>query len=157
VESFVAAAVVSAGLLFVASVALVVRRKWTVVRVAGTSMEPALRDGDRLLARRRRAGHPLHRGDLVVLRPPAGPIALPPGAHAVGGTPPRTRRLLIKRVTALPGDPWTDGSTVPPDHVVVLSDNDGLDSRLFGPVPRDHVTAVVTRQLQRQRGANVRR
>lgn len=152
------AVVVPAVVLVVASLAVVVRRMWTVVRVSGTSMEPALRDGERLLARRRRAGHPLTRGDVVVLHRPAGPIAVPAGAHAVaGGTPTRERGgLLIKRVAALPGDPLPDGvsgdTTVPAGTVVVLSDNDGLDSRLFGPVPRESVVAVVA-----QRGANVRR
>jgi hypothetical protein len=62
-------------------------------------------------------------------------------------------------VAALPGDPLPagvpGGATVPPGHVVVLGDDDGLDSRLFGPVPGDTVTAVVIRPLQR--GANVRR
>lgn len=145
---------VSVVVLVVAALAVFVRLTWTVVRVSGSSMQPTLRDGDRLLARRRRAGHPLNRGDLVVLHRPTGPTALPAGAHAVAGETPHHdhRNLLIKRVAALPGDPVPagvpGGRTVPAGHVVVLSDNDGLDSRLFGPVPRANITAVVTRSLR---------
>lgn len=144
---------VSVVVVVVAALAGFVRLRWTVVRVSGASMQPTLHDGDRLLARRRRTGHPLNRGDLVVLHRPTGPPTLPAGARAVAGEPPHDHRnLLIKRVAALPGDPLPDGvpggRTVPAGHVVVLSDNDGLDSRLFGPVPRANITAVVTRSLR---------
>ncbi len=130
----------------VAALTLVVRRQWTVVRVTGDSMLPTLRSGDRLLARRHRRPR---RGDVVVVHRPGGPVAVPAGAHAVSGETPTGRgEPLIKRVTALAGDRQPDGAVVPPGHVFVLSDNDGLDSRLFGPVPLTAVAAVVRRRLR---------
>ena len=134
---------------------LAFRRRWTVVRVRGGSMEPALHDGDLLLARRRRGYRP-RRGDVVVLRRPPG-AAVPPGAAAVHGGPvgpaPAGERWLIKRVTAVPGDPVPPGvpfpgpGRVPAGMVVVLGDRPGLDSRLFGPAPVGTIHATVVRTL----------
>lgn len=69
-------------------------------------------------------------GDLVVLRDPED-----------------RRRLLIKRVSAMPGDPMPidlpgeEPPRVPADHVFVLADrrSETRDSRRFGPVPFDLV------------------
>ncbi len=95
--------------------------------VRDLSMAPTFLDGDRLLVdpgayRRRRPG----RGEVVVLRDPED-----------------RRRLLIKRVAAVAGDPTPppvppgDEETVAPGHVYVLSDRrEGTrDSRRFGAVP----------------------
>jgi signal peptidase I len=93
--------------------------------------------------------HPPHRGDVVVVDPPAGGIA------------------LIKRVVGLPGDvvgvthghtwvngwlldgPWVayfDGmdygpARVPPAHLFIIGDNrvQSFDSRAIGPVPMEKV------------------
>lgn len=152
-----------------AAAVLAARCRWTVVRVRGGSMEPALHDGDVLLARRhghrprsgavapaRRHGHVPRHGDVVVLRRPPG-AAVPPGAVTVHSGPVAPaapgERWLIKRVVAVPGDPLPDGvadttpGPVPPGTVVVFGDRPGLDSRLFGPVPIDTVHATVVRRL----------
>ncbi|MGL5857958.1 MAG: S26 family signal peptidase [Angustibacter sp.] len=127
------------------------RRRWTVVCVVGGSMLPALREGDVLLARRRRP-HGARVGDIVVFEPPStdGRPSGPP-AHGPGGR----RTWMVKRVAALPGEPVPDGvagsGLVPARSLVVLGDNGGLDSRLFGFLPDEHVLAVVLRPLTRAR------
>ncbi len=138
-----------AGAGAVVALAVLLRRRWTVVRVRGGSMEPALHDGDVLLARRH--GRAVRRGDIVVLRRPAG-AAVPPGAAAVHGGPvaaPAGEGWLVKRVVAVPGDPGPPGvpGVVPAGAVVVFGDRPGLDSRLFGPVPIATIHATVVRRL----------
>lgn len=125
-----AALVLTGGL---AAVAL--RRRWIVVSVRGASMLPALHHGDVVLASRRAAGR-VRRADVVVLRAPGSP-----------------GDLLVKRVAAVAGDPPPEGlpapvAVVPAGHVVVLGDNGGLDSRVFGPVPHGLLLAVVVRRLR---------
>ncbi|GAA1775641.1 S26 family signal peptidase [Luedemannella helvata] len=133
-----------------------VRRRWTAVRVRGGSMAPTLRDGDLVLARRRDDPAP-RRGDIVVLRRPAG-AAVPAGAAAVPDRvtvrpPAPPRRWLIKRVAAVAGDPVPPdvpcpAGTVPAGMVVVLGDSEGFDSRLFGPVAVGSIHATVTRTMR---------
>src|SRR2546423_8203174 len=115
------------------------RRSLLVVTVEGTSMQPTLRRGDRLLVRRRR-GKPA-RGSVVVLAKPAGPVPL--------------EDWVIKRVAALPGDPVPAPvrpavggvDTVPPGRLVVLGDNrHSTDSRRWGFVPVDQVLGSVVRR-----------
>ena len=80
---------------------------WVVVRVAGPSMSPTLKHGDRLLVRRLRPGSAVRSGVVVVARFPAGPD-----------------RLVIKRVRrGLDGGVWVEG-----DNSLVTD-----DSRSFGP------------------------
>ncbi|WP_327586836.1 S26 family signal peptidase [Nonomuraea sp. NBC_00507] len=137
----------------VTAVALI-RRYLTIVTVRGESMTPTYRPGDRLLARRWGL-HRLRRGDVVVLDGAriAGPRTPVPGDLVLNDR-------ILKRVTALPGDPVpysriddrvADQQTVRvlPRHIVVLGDNPMLsaDSRVFGPVDQDHVRAVVIRPL----------
>ncbi|MGI5176273.1 S26 family signal peptidase [Dactylosporangium sp. CA-152071] len=132
---------------------LFLRPWWLVVRVHGDSMEPALHDGDLVLARRR-AGRTPRRGDIVVLRRPAA-AAPPPGAEVVHGgpTPATPSPWLVKRVAAVPGDPLPPDvpaaapGPVPAGMVVVLGDRPGLDSRLFGPAPLATVHATVVRTI----------
>lgn len=124
------------------------RRRLLVVTVTGPSMQPTLRDGDRILVRRRRPDQ-LRHGDVVVLAAPAGLRRVGDGWQRSDGG------LNVKRVDALPGDPVPadvpapDGTgLVPPGSVVVRSDNPaGVDSRSAGPFPVDGLvgTAVTLR------------
>jgi signal peptidase I len=123
-------------------------------------MEPGLRDGAVVLARRLRgraggsgripgrrggsAGRRLRVGQVVVL-----PVQLPYGARVVGPVADGDG-LWVKRVAALPGDPVPDGvpgcpGRVPPGRMALLGDNAAVstDSRTVGLVPVDVVVAVV--------------
>ena len=106
-------AFVGLGVLGVGVVVLRPRR----VTVQGMSMEPTLAPGDRLLVVRASRPRP---GDLIVVRPPGD-----------------SRRVLVKRVSAVLGD-----------EVVVRGDNPvaSTDSRDFGPVPREAVVGRVVRR-----------
>lgn len=125
--------------------ALSLRRVLLVTTVDGTSMEPALRPGDRLLVRRTRR---VRAGQVVVFRPPSRPGARP------------GRVLLVKRAVAVPGDhvpvAWeypdlggVAGTVVPPGYLVVLGDNRATswDSRHYGLVRREQVAGVMIRHL----------
>ncbi len=52
---------------------------------------------------------------------------------------------LVKRVTAVPGDPLSDGRVLAADEYWVEGDGgaSSSDSRLFGPVRRRHVKGTV--------------
>lgn len=119
--------------------------------VEGRSMQPTLEPGDRLVVRPVGPVRP-RRGDVVIVRDPRRP-----------------RRSTVKRVVGLPGErievragrlsidgvthiephahhrTGDDACTVPPAHLYVLGDNRGhsTDSRTYGPVPVEHVEAVV--------------
>jgi signal peptidase I len=119
-------------------------RRWLIViEVGGSSMEPTLADGTRLLAVR---GTEVRRGQVVVLEH-QGRGARPrlPGASA----------YLVKRIAALQGDPVPPSvravvrvDVVPPGQCVVLGDNtDSVDSRVWGFVPRSDVVGRVVRAL----------
>jgi len=136
-----------------AAVAVWVRRRLLVVTVDGASMEPALRGGDRVIVRRLRPGEAPARGRIVVISEP-GPCrpADPSGRRGAS--------LIVKRVSAVPGDPepaylpaWSRGpaGVVAAGHVVVLGDNAAVsrDSRRTGPVPARRVVGVVLRRISR--------
>ncbi|WP_327287690.1 S26 family signal peptidase [Streptomyces sp. NBC_01198] len=151
---------------------LLARRRFVVITVAGGSMEPTYRSGDRALVRRLgrsgRAG--IGRDSVVVAawRPPSG---APPGKAAVAhgvtrrptGAPRKARGWMIKRVVASPGDPvpaglgpalTTDaGKPVPRDRFVVTGDNTAHshDSRHIGYVDGCDVLGVVIRRLEPRR------
>jgi signal peptidase I len=96
-------------------------RPWIV---SGASMEPTLRDGERvlvdLLSYRRRSPRP---GEIVLLDGPAGSGA------------------LVKRITHGPNPGPEFGRTV----FLVKGDNasESLDSRAFGPVPSARIRGRV--------------
>ncbi|MFI7424876.1 S26 family signal peptidase [Nonomuraea sp. NPDC049684] len=130
--------------VLVAGVVLWLRRTRLVVVVDGPSMEPTLRDGDRVLARRVPAAD-LSTGDIVVLSNPHFGRSAEPSP------------FLVKRVAALPGQPVPPAvasklggrSTVPPGRLVVLGDNAEVscDSRDYGFLSESDLLGVVTRFL----------
>lgn len=130
---------------FLAAVAgvVVLRRRWMVVTVVGTSMLPALHPGDVVLARRCNPAR-LSVGDVIVLAPPDGAPGRP------GRTPEPGQTWLVKRVVAVPGEPlpYDRSAVVPARAVVVLGDNGGHDSRTFGPLPYDRVIGVIVRRVR---------
>lgn len=111
-----AAPAVGAGVLLLSVRAL--RARVTPVRVTGSSRAPGFADGDRLLVRRTQR---VRLGDAVVFR---NPLPFGDGDEALS--------WLVKRVSAMPGDPVppevravvgaSDGSLVPPGSLVVRSD-----------------------------------
>ncbi|MET8138706.1 signal peptidase I [Sphaerisporangium sp. NPDC005288] len=136
--------------------ALWVRRGFLATTVHGTSMEPTLRPGDRLLVRRTRR---VRAGQVVVFRysAPSGSSAT---AHDEDPVPGRDGALLIKRAVAVPGervrDEWEQpdvhhmaGTVVPPGSLVVLGDNRATswDSRHYGLVSGDRFIGVAIRRL----------
>jgi signal peptidase I len=119
------------------------RRTWMWIVVRGNSMAPTIKDGDRLLVRRKAAAR-CRNGELVVFRPPARAIAAPDGDP----------ELRVKRVVARPGDAIPPdlahvlaagpGGRVPPGALAVRGDNPvSQDSRHFGYVWFGDVVGVV--------------
>ncbi|MEO3747911.1 S26 family signal peptidase [Plantactinospora sp. B5E13] len=138
---------------------VVLRRRFVVVTVRGPSMEPSLREGDRVLVRRRPLVA-LRTGDLVVFaetpapsRPPTRPALPDPGRVDTA------EGWLIKRAVALPGDPVPreagpalavlDDEVVPPGRLVAIGDNPGAsyDSRHYGYVTADRLLGAVLRRI----------
>jgi signal peptidase I len=115
---------------------VVVRRSYVIVKVAGASMMPTYRDGERVIARRMR-GQELRTRDVIAFVPPA--------AYQRQEDP----TYRIKRIVAVAGDPiphWLrePGRQVPPGKLVVLGDNpNSEDSRRYGYVDVPAVIAIV--------------
>jgi signal peptidase I len=127
-----------------------VRWLFCVVTVRGPSMEPALSDGDRLIARRCGIAR-LRRGDLVIFREPGRNRPRPAWLTGAGADV-----WVIKRVAAVAGDPVPDcvrpavgaATIVPPWTIVVLGDAaESRDSREWGFIPASHVLGIGTRTL----------
>jgi signal peptidase I len=131
-----------AATLIVGCAVAVVRRRYLVVTVRGSSMCPTYDDADRVLVRRTRSVRPggPGRGEVIVLRPPVADLA--------GISP-----LLVKRVAAVPGDEVpldfrraVPLPVVPPSRLLVRGDNDrSADSRSFGLVDFGLVIGTVVR------------
>ncbi|MCP2337826.1 signal peptidase I [Actinomadura rupiterrae] len=122
-----------------AACAVAVRRTLILITVDGTSMEPSLRSGDRVLVRRTRR---VRKGQIALVR-----------------SDPHDQ-LLLKRAVAVPGDhlpkDWADpdvkslaDATVPRGAIVVLGDNrpTSWDSRHFGYVRRAQILGVLLVRL----------
>jgi len=136
-----------AGLIVVAALAGSVawaRQMLVLATVEGSSMEPSLRTGDRVLIRRRGLAA-VRRGDLVVLMPPPEQVIREQPAN----------RWNIKRVVALPGDPVPAAVAhlegvrrVPRDALVVYGDSPtSADSRHRGFFAADRLLGVVVKKL----------
>ena len=133
-------------LALVAAVALLIegvrqlRRRWLLVKVEGVSMEPELRDGDEVLAKRTRT---IEAGRVVVV--------VAPDPLLGWAEPPKRPRgpWWVKRVAAGPGEPMPGSDEpVPAGHYFLLSDNsDGEDSRRHGPCPAESIAGVMIRKF----------
>ncbi|WDZ82862.1 S26 family signal peptidase [Micromonospora cathayae] len=149
--------VVAASGLAVLGAAVVLRRRLVAVTVEGRSMEPTLRDGDRVLVLRRTLGR-VRRGSVVVVERPE------PGVGWSHLRPPRWRldgrTWYVKRAVALPGDPVPpsvapvvgagEGSVVPRAALVVIGDGvSSSDSRRWGFFPAERLLGVVVARLPR--------
>ncbi|MFD0151344.1 S26 family signal peptidase [Streptomyces sp. NPDC055721] len=127
-----------------------IKRTYVAVDVDGSSMEPTLHPGARVIVRRG-AGR-LKVNELVVIAQPD----LVSGWPRSGRPAPRgldEASWNIKRAVGLPGDPMPAGSSqegpVPPGHIAVKGD--GLyssDSRHYGPCPQDQILGRVVRVLR---------
>lgn len=121
------------------------RRRWLVVTVAGNSMEPTLRDGQRLIARRLRGQAGCARSDIVVFLLPTRQLQELESEELA---------YRVKRVAAVAGDPVPDWARaalsadeqarVPLGKVVVSGDNPrSQDSRQLGYIDARSIIAVV--------------
>lgn len=112
------------------------RRQLMIITVTGRSMSPTYHPGDRVLVRRTRR---LRRGQAAVAR-----VSYLPG-------------LVVKRVTALPGDGVPDSvrgavaeAIVPAGKVVLIGDDRlSADSRLHGFWAIEDVLGVVLGRFHR--------
>lgn len=115
------------------------RRRWVLVKVEGVSMEPALRAGDEVLAKRTRR---IATGDVVVVAAPDPDLGWAELKRAKAP-------WWIKRIAAGPGEPMPgSGEPVPPGHYFLLSDNPvGEDSRRHGPCPAPLILGSMIRKF----------
>lgn len=123
------------------------RWRFLIVKVNGTSMEPSLSPGQKVLARRGR--NKLRRGDVLIIRIPLAhrfPAQMPPRVAS--------DEWLIKRLVALEGDemppsvPIAGTRLVPEGMIVVLGDAAiSLDSETWGCIPAERVVGVMLRRL----------
>ncbi|WP_328329873.1 S26 family signal peptidase [Kribbella sp. NBC_00382] len=125
------------------AVVLVLRHRYLSVQVVGTSMTPTLRPGERIIVRRTTVAN-LRHGQIVVL--------------ANSSPAPDDPPWLVKRLTALPGDPIPRDTVpalrdvpeqvVPPNRLVILGDNDSAshDSRTVGYYDATTLLGVAVRQ-----------
>lgn len=135
-----------AGTLVAVALAAIGRRRFLLVTVAGDSMRPALRPGDRLLVRRTRR---IRAGQVAVLRQP------PAGLFMADAEP---SGLLVKRIVAVPGDRVPEScrvhgqlpECVPPGSFIMLGDNSrrSYDSRFAGLIPADLLIGVAVRPVR---------
>jgi signal peptidase I len=140
---------VAAGAVFVLAVARLVWR-YTIAIVHGSSMEPTLWAGDRLLVRRCPLAK-LRRGDIVVVREQAARGPNPDSAawaYAASAMPPPPR-FLVKRAVAVPGDPVppvlnSSMGVVPQDAIVIVGDS---PCERYGYVRQEQVVGRAIRRL----------
>src|SRR3954452_6119235 len=96
---------------------------WALARVAGPSMSPTVRSGDRLLVRRGPPPPPARPGARLLVRRVRTPGRVRGGDVVLARFPSRPDLLVVKRVRrAVPGGHWVEG-----DNPLVAD-----DSRAFG-------------------------
>jgi signal peptidase I len=138
----------------VVALGLRARRQLVWIRVDGWSMEPTLRDGDRILVRRTGCAR-LKPGRIVVVQQPEPDLvwAGPPCTSSIEGY-----NWMVKRVAAMAADPLPQGyralrkvtePTVPSGQLLVVGDNvaESFDSRTLGFIPCDRVLGVMLWRL----------
>ncbi|GAA3768706.1 S26 family signal peptidase [Micromonospora maritima] len=146
----------------VAGALVLARRRLLLVQVLGPSMEPTLREGSHVLARRLSGATPATGQVVVVCQPPpwhsvaswrAGERSGPEGFWPAGRPQP-DKQWIVKRVAATEGEPvppefhrWRAelGAVVPTGQILLLGDNPdrSFDSRRFGYVSTGTVLGVV--------------
>jgi signal peptidase I len=147
-----AAVGLAAAICLAAAGIVAVRRRLVLVRVTGTSMQPALEPGDRVIIRRPAPGR-LPTGSVVVIQEPLADSwdGLPAAGTGLAGKP-----WVIKRIAAVADEPVPEAvraavhgtAVVPRGMVVVLGDNAaGADSRRWGFVPVEQVLGTVRWRL----------
>jgi signal peptidase I len=157
------------GVLIVSSIAALVvaaaswavwalRRGLVVVDVHGSSMEPTLQNGDRVLVSRRTTVG-VRTGDIVVIERAAAACGNGPARPAARRGRLAQRDWAVKRAVAVAGDPVpasvagaagvAPGTAVPAGFLVVLGDNPerSADSRVWGYLPTERLLGVVRRRL----------
>jgi len=136
------------------------RRRWAVVTVDGSSMEPTFRHGDRVAVRRTlRSG--VSSGDVVVIEQSHHSATHPSATHhsATRRDEPRRglhgRQFVIKRVAAVAGEPVPDGvpvpdALVPEGKLVLIGDNAraSFDSRMVGYFSAEQLLGAVVRRMR---------
>jgi signal peptidase I len=142
--------------LLVASLLALARICLLVATVQGESMAPTLQSGERVLAWRLWPTLRLREGQIILVAQEMGPQVAP----------------YIKRIIALRGEictlsprsgmetnEQTSGGLeektwhIPPGYVFVCGDNqeNSIDSRTWGPLPRQRIQGIVLIKLPRQR------
>ncbi len=135
-----------------------IRRRYLIVSVSGSSMEPTLRAGQGVLARRC-SGCQVRAGDVVIVQDveglDPGPGRKPLTAKQIGRSAPH----LIKRVLARAGDPVpheqipalrdTAEVQIPQGRIVLIGDNSlsSNDSRHHGYYLEQHIIGKMIRRL----------
>ncbi|MEU8080928.1 S24/S26 family peptidase [Catellatospora citrea] len=113
-----------------------------MVTVRGISMEPTLREGQRVLAARRQVVRPLRVGDIVVCHPPPLPGQPPPGPGVPNHGP-----AVVKRIAAVGGQTVTAGGVireVPAGHYWVRGDGaHTYDSDHYGALAERSLVALM--------------
>jgi signal peptidase I len=121
---------------------------FSVLYVRGNSMEPSLKQGDRILILKYAYQAYLKKGQIVVLSLPDPQHSFPRNYQT------ESKRLLVKRVVGLAGDrdviQFHLADPVPDRHVFVLGDNpESRDSRHWGSIPLDSIHGIVIARLGR--------
>lgn len=118
-------------------------------------MTPSFRDGDLVVALKRWPFIALRRGQVVVFVHPE--LGMADGIRKARW---RKDRLIVKRVTGMPGDviPFARAtvvsapsatSKVPDGHCFLVGDSWGIDSREIGSIPISNVVGIVIARLVR--------